>query len=152
MKQCKGICGQTKPLTEFYKEKKGYLGYRSKCKTCFTKQAFESVRKTPESFLNKTWLTMNARVSGSGDEKQRRLYEGLEICDKGKFIKKFIKNRKFLYLHRKYVESNFEADLAPSPDRIKTDLGYTIENIRMLTWKENRNLSTRNLGGGKNVL
>lgn len=53
------------------------------------------------------------------------------------FIDKFIRNKKFLQLYRNYKKSDYDRDLAPSPDRIDSDSGYTIGNIKFVTFREN---------------
>lgn len=50
-----------------------------------------------------------------------------------------IKNPTFQYLYKNWVENNYITDLAPSIDRIDDSKGYSFKNIRVCTWKENRN-------------
>ena len=38
-------CGETKPITEFYKDKKAADGHQSYCKTCLSRKAAERARK-----------------------------------------------------------------------------------------------------------
>lgn len=44
-------------------------------------------------------------------------------------------NYKFIYL--KYKESGFKKNLLPSADRLNDYIGYSLDNIRMVTYKEN---------------
>jgi len=41
-------------------------------------------------------------------------------------------------IHRSWVASGYDRWLAPSVDRIKSDIGYTMSNIKLTTWQENR--------------
>lgn len=41
-------CGETKPLDDFYAEKNGKFGKRSRCKTCYKAASVEWARKNPD--------------------------------------------------------------------------------------------------------
>jgi hypothetical protein len=47
MKNCK-ICKEDKPLSEYYKRKKGYRGYKSYCKTCTRQKSKQYYIDNPE--------------------------------------------------------------------------------------------------------
>lgn len=47
-------------------------------------------------------------------------------------------NDKFLLLYNTWVSSNYNKDLKPSIDRIDDYKGYSIDNIQLMTWGENR--------------
>ena len=54
-----------------------------------------------------------------------------------------LKQSNFDTLLLNWLESDLEIDLKPSIDRINEDKGYTISNIRLITWRENY-LKSRN--------
>lgn len=145
MKICK-VCKIEKPNSDYYKESRCASGYRAKCKTCHISESFKSCRRTPERFLNKMYLSMKARVNGSGDEKQQKTYKGIELCSKEEFISKFIDDKKYIKMYKSYIKSEYDKDLAPSPDRINTNQGYIIENIRIIPFRNNYMLASRNRG------
>lgn len=41
-------------------------------------------------------------------------------------------------LYSNWVESNYMSDLKPSCDRLNNSLGYSFDNIELVTWKENK--------------
>ncbi len=49
----------------------------------------------------------------------------------------------FIPLHNAWEASGFEKDLMPSTDRLDNSVGYIFENLRLVTWKENRDKSYR---------
>jgi hypothetical protein len=48
-----------------------------------------------------------------------------------------IKNFKVLY--KNWVKSGYEKNFRPSVDRLDSTKGYSFDNIRLVTWKENNN-------------
>lgn len=50
----------------------------------------------------------------------------------------FMKDDKYINMHKIWEKSGYLNDLIPSVDRINDDLPYTKTNIQLLTWKENR--------------
>jgi len=56
-----------------------------------------------------------------------------------KQLKEWIINQKLFHsLFKKWEECDFDTDLIPSIDRIDDDIGYTMANIQLMTWAENR--------------
>lgn len=54
------------------------------------------------------------------------------------FFNRFIKDKKFLIIYKKWVNSNFSKYLSPSIDRINPKKGYLKNNIQITTWNINR--------------
>jgi len=53
-------------------------------------------------------------------------------------LKSFFTNSKLgTTLYESWVLSEYASELKPSIDRIKSNLPYTLDNIQMMTWKEN---------------
>ena len=51
---------------------------------------------------------------------------------------KFLDSKKFTFLFKNWIKSNYDKQLKPSVDRIDCKNPYTIRNIQLLTWAENR--------------
>lgn len=49
-----------------------------------------------------------------------------------------ITNPSYKLLHDEWVASGYKKEYAPSIDRIHITRGYTIDNIQLMTWEENR--------------
>lgn len=76
-KQCTGACGQTKPLTDFYKAGRSYFG---RCKDCT--KAISASRRV--SFgPRKTTL----EISGAKDRAQEMLNDGASLVDIARELK-----------------------------------------------------------------
>ena len=46
-------------------------------------------------------------------------------------------NDNFETLFNNWRDSGFHKDFKPSTDRIKEHIGYTFDNMQLITWKEN---------------
>jgi len=99
---------------------------------CHTKK----YEKTNKGFLVRTYRNMLSRVTGVTKNKNH-LYLGLEILDKDYFYLWSLSNFDFNYLFTKWVESDYKRTLTPSIDRIDSKKGYTIDNVRWITFSEN---------------
>jgi hypothetical protein len=53
-------------------------------------------------------------------------------------------------IHKEWVESGYQKDLTPSIDRIDDYKGYSFDNIRIVTWKENNKRYQRDRVAGIN--
>lgn len=85
---------------------------------------------------------MLSRVTGV-QQKKSHLYEGLPILTNGDF-KEWATNREDLkQLYVNWVESGNIRKLTPSIDRINSDEGYLIGNMRWLTHSENSSLGAK---------
>jgi len=54
------------------------------------------------------------------------------------FQNRFINDKKFMRLHKEWIDSNKDKMKKPSLDRISNKKGYTVVNTHMITWAENR--------------
>ena len=54
------------------------------------------------------------------------------------FHEMFLNDKKYLRIYEEWVLSGMNKSKKPSIDRISNKTGYTIRNIHMLTWGENR--------------
>ena len=54
------------------------------------------------------------------------------------FHKRFLSDKKYLRLHKEWLESGKDKLKKPSIDRISNKKGYTVDNTHMITWAENR--------------
>lgn len=79
---------------------------------------------------------MKSRVFGV-QKKCPHLYVGKEILPKEDFYNWILNNEKFHALFSRYEVSNYDIRLAPSVDRIDSSIGYTLNNIQILTNSEN---------------
>jgi len=92
--------------------------------------------KTHKGFLVRTYRNMLSRVTGVTKNKNH-LYLGLEILDKETFYEWSLNNVYFDLLFYDWVKSDYKRTLTPSIDRIDSKKGYTIDNVRWITFSEN---------------
>lgn len=136
-------CGNSHP-TEHYQK------HSRICRPCKNKKqretrakngdsATKKYEKTPNGYLMRTYRNMESRVKGI-QKLKAHLYEGRCILGREEFYQWSLGCGIFIKLFNNYVESGFDMKLAPSIDRIETDKGYEIGNIRWITHSENSRL------------
>jgi len=54
------------------------------------------------------------------------------------FQEKFMDNKRFIRLHKEWLKSGCKKEMKPTVDRMNCTKGYTLNNIQILTWAENR--------------
>jgi len=66
------------------------------------------------------------------------------------FRKKLRSDENFLRLFKEWKASGYETDLKPSGDRIDPTKGYTLDNLQIITWKENYDKGVLERSGANN--
>ena len=122
---CK-ICKEDKPVQEFYKSNK------SSCKECVKirnrSQDHTAKDRTEKGVVRVLFKTMkrHQRLRGHGE---------LPFTKQDFII--WLENTNFKTLYNKWVKAVYEKDLKPSVDRLDDFHGYSFENMRLVTWKDN---------------
>ena len=149
MKECTK-CGQVKSLSLFGNDKKFKDGKASQCKSCFklylndfrsntNNEITKRYEKTPKGFLVRTYRNMLSRVQG---KVKAHIYAGFEILDKNVFYSWALNDKSFCALFEQWEASNYSRKITPSIDRIKSDMGYSLTNIRWITHSNNSSLGS----------
>lgn len=144
------FCGETKDREYFTKNKSIKRGYNLCCKLCSNEKQkvyrvsngnVETLKyeKTKKGYLVRTYRNMLSRVTGI-QKKNLYLYEGLEILNKESFYEWALQDLEYHRLFDEFTASGYIRKLSPSIDRIDTDKGYVLGNIRWLTHSENSRL------------
>lgn len=141
-------CGIEKQLDKFVKTNYS-SGYGKQCKECSNAKQREQRKasgdantkkyeKTPNGYLMRTYRNMLSRVKGILKHKAH-LYEGLEILERKEFYDWAKNSEEFKTLFNIWVASDYAYRCAPSVDRIESDKGYTLDNMRWLPhWKNSQ--------------
>lgn len=140
-------CGETKPLSEFYKDasKKNLDGHRYSCKIC--EAARQNARREAKGVVlrGKNWLhpsssPLDAQISKSLEYARKRSRERGNTCDlDAEFLLDMLRK------HPRCAVTNRAFDLSPpsdgahfnrdrfSIDRIDSSRGYTKDNVQLVT-------------------
>jgi hypothetical protein len=121
--------------------------YRLKTNNICTKK----YEKTKKGFLVRLYRNMLSRVSGVQFTKFY-LYQGKSILDKNTFYEWALNDNNFNKLFDAYEQSGYERKLAPSVDRINSNLGYEITNMEFVTMSENSKRGSISRHKNKQVL
>ncbi len=92
--------------------------------------------KTKKGYVMRMYRNMKSRVTGVQKAKFH-LYEGLELMSKEDFYNLALNDKVFDQLFKEYEDSGYEMSLAPSPDRVDSQRGYTPDNIDFVTHSVN---------------
>lgn len=113
----------------------------------------KTYEKTMNGYLMRMYRNMKSRVTGV-QSKKAHLYKGKELMDKELFYEFAKCSPMFRTLFYQYEESDYTQKLAPTPDRIDSTKGYTIDNIQWVTHSVNSGRITRGTNGqiSKNIM
>lgn len=168
LKRC-STCGKRKPLEAFSPDKRRPYGVNCRCKECCNLHQRE-VRSTEEGkakrriehakyLLDPTHKENKKRI----DEKARRTPNGVITAlfwhmkrrskkrkhAAPKFTKvqltKWLYDNGFQELYDGWVASGYNCWEKPSCDRLDDSKGYSFDNMRLVTWKENHDKNKREL-------
>lgn len=116
-------------------------------------QDTKTYEKTMNGYLMRMYRNMKSRVTGV-QSKKAHLYKGKELMDKELFYEFAKCSPMFRTLFYQYEGSGYTQKLAPTPDRIDSTKGYTIDNIQWVTHSVNSGRITRGTNGqiSKNIM
>jgi hypothetical protein len=133
MKTC-NLCKLTKPKTEFGYRKDGKDGLHARCKPCIE----ESESRYSKSLKTLVTAIYSKQRSKSKDRKHPNpSYTKIELME---YI---LEHPNFESIYKAWINSNYNSWYKPSIDRIDISLGYSFDNIRLVTWRENHQAQKR---------
>ena len=138
MKKCTK-CGVVKPLAVFSVKANGKA--HSWCKGCCN-ESVRRISRTKEGVVTKIYSAQKFKSIKRGHVPP--LYTKQELKDW------LFSQENFHVIHLEWVSSNYNTDLKPSVDRLDDYKPYSFDNIRLVTWKENRTKSHSDTFNGKN--
>lgn len=124
-------CGEVKDLSEFYKCSK-------RCKECCKKASREADQfakdSTEKGVIRVLYKTQKRHSKARGHP--------APSYTKNEF-RKWLYDNGYKELYDAWVQSGYDKWKKPSCDRIDDYKGYSFDNIRLTTWKENKDKQTR---------
>lgn len=95
---------------------------------------------TRNEYMKKYRLTVRGRINAilasqrSGSKLRGHTAPPYSIAE----LEDWLMLNGFMDLYNKWEASGYSKDLMPSADRLDDSKGYTFDNLRLVTWKENR--------------
>lgn len=120
-------CNQEKPLNQFTKSAQNKDGHINECKPC----KVNYVREHYRTILGRMSYIFLGQLRSSKDRGHPPpSYSKKELITWGD-------SQNIASLMVAWKLSEYSKDLAPSVDRLNPDLPYSLENIRLVPWKDN---------------
>lgn len=95
--------------------------------------------KTVSGFLMRLYRNMQSRVTGVQKAKYH-LYKDKVLLPREDFYEWANNSEQFHILFDTWKENNYDRKLTPSVDRIDSEKGYELDNMRWITHSENSRL------------
>lgn len=136
MKKTCNKCGNEKDRSEFYAHKKMADGLLGACKECVKERVRENsaVVGSGYDFSEKGVVRViyktqkrNNKIRGHGDMPYTKAELNSWLSANG-----------FSEAYDRWVKSGYSTSMKPSVDRINSLLGYSLDNIQLVTWGKNR--------------
>ena len=135
-------CNTEKNKSMFYKAKDRPDGVRTLCKEC-DNYAKLTRRRTKDGHINQIYITQKAKSKDRGHNQPS--YSKKELHDW------LYSQEKYHVLYDNWKRLDFQKDYSPSVDRLDNKIGYTIANIQVVTWAENRALGNESVSDGNST-
>ena len=132
-------CGRPKPVSEFSKHSGFSDGRRSTCKQCYNKAQKSDLYR----FFRKIYVTQKASSAKRGHPTPDYSLDELIIWAHAQ--------PQLPALWQAYQDTGHLRYLAPSFDRIDSNLPYSLGNLDLVTWGENDRRGTRDLKFGSKI-
>lgn len=86
-------------------------------------------------------MAMRQRVTNKGKTNRPDLYFGKPIMPKDVFLNWAKNHPDFLQMYKRWASCNFDRKMTPTVNRIKSNKGYTLDNVEWVTNSQNCGLS-----------
>jgi len=133
-------CGAIRDLSLFHRRKDGMYGRSSICKAC-VQNAIRSERRTKHGKIRSIY---NCQKSSSKSRNHPAPDYSLKELSEWAAAQKL-----FHDLFYNWLKSGYDKLKAPSIDRIEISKPYTLDNLRIVTWEENKRNGELDIKNGK---
>jgi len=135
-------CNQSKEFSEFYKRKEAIDGFRGSCKICFL------VEKQAKNRTKKGLVT---RIYGNQRNSAKERGHELPTYTNKELREWLFSQSLFHILYDNWKRLDYQTEYVPSVDRKNDYISYTMSNIQLITWDENRRKGHSDMKSGKNT-
>lgn len=97
---------------------------------------------------NKTFKGLVSKIYSHQKDNSYKRGHSQPSYTKKELMDWIISQETFYKLYFIWVESDHSVELKPSVDRIDDNIGYTMENIQLMTWDDNREKAYQSLRDG----
>ena len=126
MKLCTD-CNKTLPLSQFTKKASCKDGHEPRCKPC---RSIRYNKSTPTLLAKKMFATQCLNSINRGHP--------LPTYSLQEFESWMVSQPNFNSMYSAWGDSGYPKDLAPSADRLDPNTPYSLSNLELITWQENR--------------
>lgn len=134
-------CGESKYLTDYHKSSANKDGTVGSCKVCKINYA-QSVTKTKDGIVT-------AIYSAQKRNSKKRNHNPPSYSKRE--LKQWLFSQPLFHrLFDNWKRLDFQTDYKPSVDRKDDYIGYTIDNIQLMTWGENSKKGSEDRKSGRN--
>lgn len=134
-------CKQLKTLNQFTKNLQKKDNLSNYCKDC-TKAKSKKYSRSIPGVVSKLYASQLQRTKIN--KLPAVAYTKKELC------KWLLSQPHFYYIYSAWVSSGYLRDYAPSVDRLEDYLGYSLTNIQLVVFKENRLKASFDIKEGRN--
>lgn len=134
-------CNLTKPLDNFVRSPSYKSGHSNLCKEC-KKKINRDFYFTIDGVIHTIYYTQKA------SSRYRKMPQ--PNYSKKQFSSWVKDQNNFLPIFNNWVSNHFAKDYKPSADRLDDFKPYTLDNLRITTWKENRLKGSKDIVNGVN--
>jgi len=121
------------------KEKKLFRKHRLICRKC-EQNKFNIYTKTIDGLITRIYSSQKSNSKSRG--MVNPLYSKIELKDW------LFRQNNFIKLYKNWQDNDYVKEKKPSVDRLIDNLPYSLDNIRLVTWKENESSARKDMKVG----